>query len=434
MEIKIFRSNKGDCLLLSNNYPNNKNRHILVDGGMAGSFRKHVTPTLDQIRKDGEVLDLVCVSHIDADHIKGILELLDQVMDWRVYNHFVDDEPHRKKPKYPEPPAIKEIWHNAFSEVTGDNTGAIVDALAYAAHVFSSSDLEEMKEAAEYATSVRQGIQLSRKINARQLGIPLNPRHGKKLIYSKIGDAPYKFGRMKLTIIGPTEDALEKLRKVWNKWLTRNEEALAKIREGAAEDEDLLHNGTPSFRNLIARSEELGNRKKVTAPNLASIMFLVEEGPSKILMTGDGHGKDIIEGLALNNKLDKYGRLHVDVLKVQHHGSEFNLKEEFCAKITADHYVFCGNGAHHNPDLRVLKAFVQSRIGDPNNPDIKSQNKEVDNEFTFWFNSNHRITTPANVQHMQDIEAYVTKIHQETNGQLKFKFLKDDEDFHTISL
>jgi beta-lactamase superfamily II metal-dependent hydrolase len=56
--------------------------------------------------------------------------------------------------------------------------------------------------------------------------------------------------------------------------------------------------------------------------------------------------------------------LHVDVLKVQHHVAEFNIDEEFCRRITARHYVFCGNGEHENPDLDVVDAILNSRLGD----------------------------------------------------------------------
>jgi len=64
----------------------------------------------------------------------------------------------------------------------------------------------------------------------------------------------------------------------------------------------------------------LGNRKKVTTPNLASLMFLAEENGKSILLTGDGHGDDILKGLAHHQALDANERLQVDVLKVQHHG------------------------------------------------------------------------------------------------------------------
>ena len=50
------------------------------------------------------------------------------------------------------------------------------------------------------------------------------------------------------------------------------------------------------------------------------------------------------------------------MLKIQHHGSEHNLDRDFAKRITADHYVFCANGEHENPDLRILEVLLNSRL------------------------------------------------------------------------
>ena len=56
-----------------------------------------------------------------------------------------------------------------------------------------------------------------------------------------------------------------------------------------------------------AQAKKLGRRKKVTAPNLASLMFLVEEGGKTLLLTGDGHHEDILKGLQHHGKLEAHG-------------------------------------------------------------------------------------------------------------------------------
>src|SRR5207247_786314 len=122
------------------------------------------------------------------------------------------------------------------------------------------------------------------------------------------------------------------------------------------------------------QAEELGRRENVTAPNLASLMVLVDEAGKTVLLTGDGHHQDILDGLKQLDKLNGDGTIHLNVLKVQHHGSENNLDENFCQRVTADHYVFCGNGAHANPNLTVVQTIVDSRKNDQRN-------------FKLWFNS-----------------------------------------------
>jgi hypothetical protein len=137
----------------------------------------------------------------------------------------------------------------------------------------------------------------------------------------------------------------------------------------------------------------------VTAPNLASLMLLAEENGRIALLTGDGHRDDIIKGLAHHSRLDAQGRLHVNVLKVQHHGSEHNIDDAFCRAVTADHYVFCGNGAHENPDLDVVKTLVNARLAVDLRP------------FKLWFNSSSAVPgKKADKDHMKKVEDLVAQL------------------------
>lgn len=67
--MRFPQSDKGDCLLVSGD----ASGHILVDGGMRKAFQDHVRADLGKMAAKKEVLDLVYVSHIDQDHISGVL-------------------------------------------------------------------------------------------------------------------------------------------------------------------------------------------------------------------------------------------------------------------------------------------------------------------------------------------------------------------------
>ncbi|UXE67956.1 MAG: MBL fold metallo-hydrolase [Chryseotalea sp. WA131a] len=406
MKLKIFQSDKGDCLLLSHGSTN-----ILVDGGLSSSYNAHVAPYLNKMRNGGEKIDLLCVSHIDEDHIQGILKLIEDEVDWRVFDHHQASGSKIKEPKSPRPPVIDEIWHNAFYDSISKNKGEIEEMLAASASIYSSTNVPELAELGGYAYSIRQAIQLSGRLRAEQLGLKLNKRFKGKLAMYRTKQAPIKIGTMTLSIIAPFEKDLKKLREEWNTWLKTNKSVISQIKNSQKKDEPLL---TSNNSELLALAGELGNRGEVTTPNLASIMFLVEDGKHTVLMTGDGHSEDIMKGLEAINKLDRTKGRHVDVLKVQHHGSENNLDEEFCRTVTADHYVFCGNGAHHNPDLNVIKAIIDSRVG--KNKAITPQAK---NNFTLHFNSSSLETKSANKKHMKSIEDLVKK---ESLNSKKFDF------------
>ena len=80
-----------------------------------------------------------------------------------------------------------------------------------------------------------------------------------------------------------------------------------------------------------------------------------------MLLTGDARGDKILEGLELVGLLKQGGTLHVDVLKVPHHGSANNLEPDFFERITADHYVFSGDGEHGNPERESLEMLLRAR-------------------------------------------------------------------------
>ncbi|GAH68320.1 unnamed protein product, partial [marine sediment metagenome] len=268
---------------------------ILVDGGMAASYRKHVAPSLNDLIQVDKAIDLVCVSHIDRDHISGILEMIDSLVDWRVYDYKKEQKKKQKglkvkKPKSLHPPEIASIWHNAFHEQIGDNSGRIEDMLAAFSSLLSASTIPEYRVNADLLTSTKEAIQLSRRINAKQLNIPLNEHFGGKLVCLRKGQPKKNIGSFTLQIIGPSEKNLQELRDEWNKWLEKNEEQLKKIRAEAEFDEKrLVTNLEQLLEPLVIQADKLGQRSKVTTPNLASIVFLLEESGKKVLMTGDSH-------------------------------------------------------------------------------------------------------------------------------------------------
>lgn len=426
MKLTVFQSSKGDCLLLESA----DGRRVLIDGGMAASYRGHAAATLGALREAGERLDLIYVSHIDEDHISGVLELMDAELDWRVHDFQLDSgNAGHRPPKRPRPPEIGELWHNAFSDLVPANSGAITDLLAMTAAVLDfgseAEDPERAERHRELATSVSQGIRLSRRVGSEQLKVPLNRAFGGKLALVRDGQAPIALGSLELTVIGPFADDLDVLRDEWNDWLRKNRAKVEKARARMRVDVERL--GVSEIELLQAalesRAAELGDRRKVTAPNLASLMLLVDEGDSTVLLTGDGHATDILKGLEHAGRLDAEGAIHVDVLKVQHHGAEFNITPEFCRRVTADHYVFCGNGAHHNPDLRALEAVLDSRLG---SAPARSSNAQAGDPFKLWFNSSpHCAGSDSNKKHMIQVQKLVARYAKKHPDALIFEFLDD---------
>ena len=414
MHLTAFQSGKGDCLLLTNAAGTTR---VLVDGGMPDAYSAHVAPALGQLRAGKKKIDLVYISHIDEDHIGGILTMLDDEVAWRVHEHQIaNDNPTHKAPGAPRPPELKAIWHNAFHEQIGDNAGAVEDALAAAAPVLSGADVERLREAgvtqAGLATSIRQAIQVSRRIGANQLNIPLNAPAAHKLMMVRHGQAPVAVGGMKFTILGPTATHLTKLRSDWNAWLKANQKALQSIRGAARVDEDRLRTGDIAsvMRELRLQAESFGNPESVTPPNLASLTLLAEQAGQSILLTGDARGDQITDGLKAAGRLTG-ATFTVDILKVPHHGSENNIDSDFCDTVIARDYVFCGNGEHLNPDLRVVEMMGRRRL-------------TAGGKFKFWFNSSDVVSEKREAAaHMKEVAGVVSTLVNSSKGRMTAKFL-----------
>jgi len=289
---------------------------------------------------------------------------------------------------------------------------------------------------------------LRQRISAGLLGIPVNEHaNGQLMLRGSAQDSAVDLGEVRFEIIGPAKNDLVKLRKIWNDWLLDNTSTLNRLNDQLRRDADNmgLEEAVPLDQaattiadqlvlDEIAAAEQpevelkaLGRRSKVTTPNLASLMFFVIENGAQrdktLLLTGDGHHRDILKGLKDLNRLRNDGSLHVDILKVQHHGSEHNIDEEFCRLVTADNYVFCGNGKHENPDLDVVKALLASRLG---TQDQLSVNPEVGSTFHLWFNSHHTVVDdPKAKKHMEKLEKLVKKAATSQPGAFQYDFLSD---------
>ena len=70
VEIKSYPAKNGDAFLVK---ATQAPFAMLVDGGYADTFEKHIRSDLRSLAEGGYVLDLVVATHVDADHISGLL-------------------------------------------------------------------------------------------------------------------------------------------------------------------------------------------------------------------------------------------------------------------------------------------------------------------------------------------------------------------------
>ena len=314
--------------------------------GRAGVYAPHLKPRLEQIRaarglpgRNRSVVDLLMISHVDDDHIQGILDLTKEMLE--------EKAAHR-----PLPLRVFDFWHNSFDSII-DNTpeeltaafrsqfGAASTAGGLPNGATIEADDEDLDEetivsSLKVLASIEQGARL--RGDAESLEFPPNLEFDGKLIIAKKGAEALEIAPgLSFTVAGPMVAEVEKLHKKHQAWL-----------------KDLKKKGKSAPAALAAYVDK-------SVPNLSSVVVLAEAGDKRMLLTGDARGDKILEGLELVGALRPGGTMHVDVLKVPHHGSANNLDDDFFERITADHYVFSGDGEHGNPEREALQMLVDAR-------------------------------------------------------------------------
>ena len=93
LKIKLLPAGYGDCILISIDSVENVN--ILIDGGLSETYDKYLKKEVAHILALNQKLNLVISTHMDNDHISGLVKLLNSS-----YSKL-----------------INEIWYNGLIQV-----------------------------------------------------------------------------------------------------------------------------------------------------------------------------------------------------------------------------------------------------------------------------------------------------------------------------
>ena len=329
LKLRMLKAKHGDCFFIFSDQ-----KTLLIDGGPSGVYRDFLRPHLQSLGEhsfDPPEIDLMMVSHIDADHIDGILDLTAELIESREES----SAPIAR---------IQEAWHNSFADVIANQT--TINSTNVRAEAASARDVF-----LQYATrfqsdgtnlvlsSVSQGRQLRLDLNA--LNIDLNRGFKDRIISqharTESGARPWRSGDLEVHVIGPTQKEIEGLRKVWKK-------ALEKMRSNEE-------------NTALAAARKLDK----SVSNLASIVCVVTSGDKSILLTGDARGDNILQWLREVNWPRTNGVFRFDAIKLPHHGSDRNVDEVFFQQVIADHYLISGNGGHGNPEPHTFDLLFNAR-------------------------------------------------------------------------
>lgn len=305
--VEMLPAREGDCLWISYGDPEDPS-HVLIDGGRKATART-VRAKIESLPPDRRHIELIVVTHVDRDHIEGMLDILEAGL-WGA--------------------SVGDIWFNGFHHLKPglDAFGAV------------------------------QGERLTNLIDGRRMPWNLAFEGGQVAIADGEPRAlPPLPGGLQLTLLSPTPGKLEELRPVWVKEC-RKAGMIPGVRPSREPPPAGLESfGRPDIEELAATPFK-GDHSEA---NGSSIALLAEYGGRRILLGADAH-TDVLA--ASVRRLAGDGRLRLDAFKVPHHGSAHNLSEELLSAIDCKRYLVSTNGAYFDHPEPIAMARI-IRFGGP---------------------------------------------------------------------
>lgn len=315
MRVEMLPALHGDCLLVEYGDAR-RTRRLLIDGGPIGAYGA-LDQRLAQLPAGNRRFELMVLSHVDTDHIDGLVRLFANPRPW--------------------PFVVGDVWFNGWRHL----------------------------EQAHGLLGGRQGEYFSALL-ARRLddGCWNGAFGGKAVVVEDAGPLPVRelAGGMRLTLLSPTPQKLDKMRDAWRKDIA-----------GAFEPGDLdaawqqlatqkrylpgqgLLGSTPELDRLLQKQSKPDN----AAANGSSIAFLAECGGKSCLFLADAHPDVICASLGRLLVARGLDRLAVDAVKLAHHGSKGNTTDALMALIDSPRFLFSSNGAQFgHPDREAVQRVI----------------------------------------------------------------------------
>ncbi len=301
--IWMLPAREGDCLWIEYGDADRPHR-ILIDGGK-GATHKEVRRRLEALDPADRRLELAVVTHVDADHIEGLLSLLEKPVDGTTYG---------------------DIWFNGWRHMPG-------------------SDYQSFGPV--------QGERLTKLLLDEEL--PWNRLFQGGAVRLPDDETLPGFrlpGGMQLTLLSPGIEELRALEPVWVKKCAENGLDPAAVEPGDPVPPGYQPMGPIDVEQLAATDTDPDDSEA----NGASIALLAEYEGHSVLLAGDAHAPVLRRSLDL---LAADGeRLAMTALKLPHHASQSNVRAELLERVDAAWHLVSSNGArHHHPD-RVAIARV----------------------------------------------------------------------------
>lgn len=320
LSLRLLPARQGDAIWIT--WGNSDDRHkILIDLGTEEVGRRIRQEILDMPKADRR-FDLLVITHVDQDHIGGVLTCL------------AEADPIQGL-------TIGDVWFNGYNHLGVRPTPSALEPMGPAQGERFSTWLRHQNWNAAFS-----GGPVQRLPNE---GPPKHTLHD----------------GLELTVLGPTPS---RLRELEPKWRDEVELALAKGN---------LTTTTPGLQRMGARAkpilEDRGDLQTLadTSTNVdhseangSSIALLLEYKGLSVVLSGDAFADDLVDGIDAAKGRDQ---LHVNAFKLPHHGSEKNVTRKLIERLHCDRWLFSSDGTRfkHPDPVAVARVIAYSATPAP---------------------------------------------------------------------
>ena len=340
-KVRPFQSGCGDCIFFI--IEGEEGRYVvMIDCGV------FTTEIKDYITNDlGNHIDLLIVTHIDADHILGVRDMLDTLPELQ----------------------IGELWFNSYPRPVGNDCPLIDSEKTVLERLFASNPI--VMDVINTKVSAKQTITLSEAI--------LNHQYAKNSWKRERIDTdkkvyPIKDGRYgTISILSPQKKQLEvideKFKSLFFEFFHKEHpnvplekddtifellQLIANEQESQDETESIKSAYETISKEFLAESASHKVLKSSDA-NEASIAFVWEYQEHKILFLGDAAPKIVAESL---KGCYGDGMKRFDAIKVSHHGSAHGTSIKLMTMLDAPLYIFTGGDEDARPHIDAIARII----------------------------------------------------------------------------
>lgn len=306
VNIRVLKAFHGDCIFITVESETVTER-ILIDGGPAATFgvspQGELRALLNELEAEGKQIDLVILTHVDDDHIGGLIRAFE----------------------------VKDGLTKLARKVIF-NSGRLI-------HEYFKSPVDPDKEilgnfTQSPNTSINQGNTLERLL--KNLGI----WHESVI---KQGDK-YSLEGGEVIFLTPNENELQKLLTKWEKEQPTPFTSASKT-DWKKNYKELLEQDTFKEDNSI--------------PNGSSISFILKVGKHNFLFFGDAQPTSITQGLTALG-YDANTPINAEIVKLSHHGSKSNTSLELLSIIKCSNYIVSTDSSRHGLPNKTTFARIHS--------------------------------------------------------------------------